>query len=190
MISDSERAYLADLVMLQIENDSSNSSYIIYPDELQGTYGISREEANAVLDEVLRYEEILDGYIGDDGELDCVIGYGYCHYSYEPFNGDEEQYMAERDKTESDIRKRLSFRTKTDSEGRCFLESRYCGKVVEREEVKPRRGEQVIAKAMLSSRRIVVNEINGEYASIRKEYEKKMQKSDLSPKKMKEGREH
>lgn len=100
--------------------------------------------------------------------------------------GDEEQYIAERDKTESDIRKCLSFRTKTNSEGRCFLESRYCGKVVEREEVEPRRGEQVIAKAMLSSRRIVVNEINGEYASIRKEYEKKMQKSDLSPKK--EGR--
>lgn len=190
MISDSEKAYLADLVMLQIENDSSNSSYIIYPDELQGTYGISREEANAVLDEVLRYEEILDGYIGDDGELDCVIGYGYCHYSYEPFNGDEEQYMAERDKTESDIRKRLSFRTKTDSEGRCFLESEYCGKVVEREEVEPRRGEQVIAKAMLSSRRIVVNEMNGEYASIRKEYEKKMQKSDLFPKKRKKEREH
>ena len=104
--------------------------------------------------------------------------------------GDEEQYIAERDKTESDIRKCLSFRTKTNSEGRCFLESRYCGKVVEREEVEPRRGEQVIAKAMLSSRRIVVNEINGEYASIRKEYEKKMQKSDLSPKKMKEEREH
>lgn len=40
MISDSERAYLADLVMLQIENDSSNSSYIIYPDELQETYGL------------------------------------------------------------------------------------------------------------------------------------------------------
>ena len=86
MISDSERAYLADLVMLQIENDSSNSSYIIYPDELQETYGLSREDADAVLDDVLRYEEILDGYIGDDGELDCVIGYGYCHSSYEPFN--------------------------------------------------------------------------------------------------------
>ena len=86
MISDSERAYLADLVMLQIENDSSNSSYIIYPDELQETYGLSREDADAVLDDVLRYEEILDGYIGDDGELYCVIGYGYCHYSYEPFN--------------------------------------------------------------------------------------------------------
>lgn len=190
MISDSEKAYLADLVMLQIENDSSNSSYIIYPDELQETYGISREDADAVLDEVLRYEEILDGYIGDDGELDCVIGYGYCHYSYEPFNGDEEQYIAERDKTESDIRKRLSFRTRTGTDGRCFLESLYCGKVVEREEVDSRRGEQVIAKAMLSSRRIVVNEMNGQYASIRKEYEKKMQKGVSSERKRKHEMEH
>lgn len=55
MISDSERAYLADLVMLQIENDSSNSSYIIYPDELQETYGLSREDADAVLDDVLLF---------------------------------------------------------------------------------------------------------------------------------------
>lgn len=65
MISDSERAYLADLVMLQIENDSSNSSYIIYPDELQETYGLSREDADAVLDAVLLYEEVLYGYSAD-----------------------------------------------------------------------------------------------------------------------------
>ena len=65
MISDSERAYLADLVMLQIENDSSNSSYIIYPDELQETYGLSREDADAVLDAVLLYEELLYGYYAD-----------------------------------------------------------------------------------------------------------------------------
>ena len=59
MISDSERAYLVDLVM-----DSPNGSGI-NPDELQEMYGISREDADAVLDAVLLYEELLYGYYAD-----------------------------------------------------------------------------------------------------------------------------
>lgn len=59
MISDEERAYLVDLVM-----DSPNGS-CTNPDELQEMYGISREDADAVLDAVFLYEEVLYGYSAD-----------------------------------------------------------------------------------------------------------------------------